>query len=156
MRDPSFSSLYVVPDFPSMLFSYLFTTSSPLHLLFLRMYSVVWYIVLVVAVLGGEFCAHSCLCCRLSYLEVTSGLGENCRNFLCNMGATQPKEYFFPLHLANPCNHVNLRYSQLFLLWSMQWISSIPPFPPFLPPGSVFPIIVWMGDLPAPGVQHST
>jgi len=78
--DPSFSSLYVVPDFPSMLLSYLFTTSSPLPLLFLRLFSVVWRIMLVVPVVGGEFSAHSCNSCCLSYLGVTRGLGENGRN----------------------------------------------------------------------------
>ena len=90
MPDLSCSSLHVVPDFPSMLFSYLFTTSSPLPLLFVRSYSVVWQNLLVVPALGGEFSAHSCNSCRLSCLEVTRGLGENGRNFLCNVGATQP------------------------------------------------------------------
>ena len=90
MPDPSFSTLYVVPDIPTMLFSYLFTTSSPLPLLFLRLYSVVCDILLVVPVLGGEFSAHSCNSCHLSCLEVTRGLGENGRNFSCNVGATLP------------------------------------------------------------------
>jgi len=79
--DPSFSSLYVVSDFPSMLFSYLFRTSLPLPFLFLRLYLVVWYVLLVVPVLGGEFSAHHCNSCHLSYLKVTTGLGENGRNF---------------------------------------------------------------------------
>jgi hypothetical protein len=38
--DPSVSSLYVVPGFPSMLFAYLYSTSSHLPLLFLRIHSV--------------------------------------------------------------------------------------------------------------------
>jgi len=37
-------------------------------------------------------------------------------------------EYFISLHLANPRNCVDLRHSQLFLLWSMQWITSLLPF----------------------------
>jgi len=94
--DALFSSLYVVPDFPSMLFLYLFTTSSPLPLLFLRLHSVVWHILLIVPVLGGECFAHSCSSCCLSCLEVTRGLGENDRIFLFNVGATQPIGIFLP------------------------------------------------------------
>ena len=148
MLDPSFSSLYVVPGFPSMLFSYLSTTSLLLPLLFLRLYSVVWHILLVVSVVGGEFSAHSCNSCRLSCLEVTRGLGENGRNFWCNMGATQPIGIFLPppsrdstqlcgfdiLPLSrNSTSIVWLRYLQLFSSWSMQWISSLPPFFPLHP-----------------------
>jgi hypothetical protein len=94
--DPSFSSLYVVPDFPSMLFSYLITTSLTLPLLFLRLYSVVWRIMLIVPVVGGEVSAHSCNSCRLSCLEVTRGLWENGGNHLYNVGATQPIGIFLP------------------------------------------------------------
>ena len=73
MPNPSFSSLYVVSDFPSMLFLYLFTTSLPLSFSFLRLYSVVWLILLIVSVVGGEYSAHSCDSCRLSCVEVTRG-----------------------------------------------------------------------------------
>ena len=78
--DPSFSSLYVVPDIASMHFSYLFTTSLPVPCLFLCLYSVVWQILLVVPVLSGVFSANSCNSCRLSCLEHTGRLGENGRN----------------------------------------------------------------------------
>ena len=71
VRDPSFSSPYVVLHFPSMLFSNLFTTSSLLPLLFLRLYLVIWHILFVIPVLGGEFSAHSCNSHRLSSVEVT-------------------------------------------------------------------------------------
>ena len=94
--DPSISSLFVVPDFPSMLFSYLFTTSSPLPLLLLCLYLVVWHILLIVPVLSGVFSVHSCNSHHLTCLEVTRGLGDNGRSFLCNVGATQPIGIFLP------------------------------------------------------------
>jgi len=146
--DTSFSSLYVVPGFPSMLFSYLSTNSLLLPLLFLCWYSVVWHILLVVSIVCGEFSAHSCNSCRLSCLEVTRGLGENRRNLWCNMGATQPIGIFLPPPSRNatqlcgfdilPLSYnstpiVWLRYLPLFSSWSMQWISSLPPFFPFHP-----------------------
>jgi len=135
----------VVPGSPSMLFSYLSTTSLLLPLLFTHLYSVVCHILLVVSVVGGEFSAHSCHSCHLSCLEVTRGFGENGRNFGCNMGATQPIGIFLPppsrnstqlcgfdiLPLSrNSTSIVWLRYLQLFLSWSMQWISSLPPLFP--------------------------
>jgi len=96
MPDPSFSSSYVVLDFPSMFFSYLFTTSLPLPVLFPCLYLAVRYILLVVPVFSGEFSAHSYNSHCLSCLEVTRGLGENSMNFWCNMGATQPIGIFLP------------------------------------------------------------
>jgi len=157
--DPSVSSLYVVSDFPSKLFSNLFTTSLPLPLLFLLLHSVVWHSLHVVPVLCGEFSVHSCDSCRLSCLEVNSGSGENCRNFLCNMGATQPITIFVPppfcestqlcgIDILPPsCNSTLLcafRYLQLFLLRSMHWISSLPPLYPFhLSFPSSFGRLVW-------------
>jgi len=133
--DPSVFGLYVVPGFPSMLFSYLSTTSLLLPLLFLCFYSVVWNILLIISVVGGEFSAHSCNSCRLSCLEVTRGLGENGSNFWFNMGATQPIGIFLPPPSCNstqlcrfdilPPSHnstsmVWLWYLQLFSSWSMQ------------------------------------
>jgi hypothetical protein len=148
MPDPSFSSFWVVPSFDRMLFSYLSTTSSLLPLLCLRLYSVVWNILVVVSAVSGECCAHSCNSCRLSCLKVTRGLGENGRNFSCNMGATQPIGIFLPPPSRNPmqlcgfdilppsCNSTSivwLRYIQFFLSRSMQWISSLFPFFPLHP-----------------------
>jgi len=128
-----------------MLFPYLFTTSSPLPLPLLRWNSVFWHILFIVLVVGGEFSAHSCTSCRLSCVEVTRGLGENGRNFLCNMGATQPIGIFLPppshkftqlcgFNILPPsCNIQSiawLRYLQLLSSWSMQWMSSLPSFFP--------------------------
>jgi len=79
-----------------MLFSYLFTTSSPIPLLFLHLNSVVSHSLLIVPVVGGECFSHSCNSCRLSCVEVTRGLVENGRNFWCNIGATQPIGIFLP------------------------------------------------------------
>ena len=90
MPDPSFSILYVVPGFPSILFSYFFTTSSLPPLLFHRMHLVVCHILLVIPFPSGEVSAHSCGSRRLSLVVVTREFGENGRNFLCNMCATQP------------------------------------------------------------------
>jgi len=42
------------------------------------------------------FPADPCSSCCLSCLEVTSGLGENGRYVLCNMGATQPIGMYLP------------------------------------------------------------
>jgi hypothetical protein len=146
--DTSFSSLYMVPDFPSMLFLYLSTTSLILPLIFLRLYSVVWHILLIVSVVGGEFLAHSCNSCRLSCLEVSRGLGDNGRNFWFNMGATQPIGICLPPpsgnstqlcgfdilpQSRNSTSIVWLRYLQLFWSWYMQWISCVPPFFPLHP-----------------------
>jgi hypothetical protein len=61
------------------------------------LYSVDWHILLVVSVVGGEFSAHSCNSCHLSCLEVTRGLGENGRNFWCNIIS---KKYFRPGGMA--------------------------------------------------------
>jgi len=94
--DLSFSSLYVIHGLPSMLSSYLSTTSSLLPLLFLCLHSVIWRISLIVPVPGGEFSADSCNIRRLSCLEVTKWLGENGRNFLCHVCATQPIGIFLP------------------------------------------------------------
>jgi len=170
--ESSFSSISVGPDFPSMLFSYLFTTSSPLPLLFLRMYSVVWHILLLVPVVGGEFSAHSCKSCCIPCLEVTRGLGENGRNFQCNVGATQPIQIFLPppsrkstqLYIFNilPSFHNSTKLCGFGIFNSFchgpcNGSDHFPPSsPPFLPPPSVFPIIVWTGDLPARHVQRST
>ena len=96
LPDPTFYSLYVVPDFPSMHFSYLFTTSSPDPLHCVRLYSVVWHAMLVVPALGGEFSAHSCNSYHLSCLEATWGLEENGRKFLYNVCATQPIRICLP------------------------------------------------------------
>jgi hypothetical protein len=128
-----------------MLFSYLFTTCLPLPLLFLRLTSVVWHILLVVPVSSVEFSADSCSRCRLSCLMVTRGLGENGRNFECIVGATQPIGIFLPppshkftqlgrFNILPPSRNfhriVCLRYLQLFLSWFMESISSHPFFLP--------------------------
>jgi len=94
--DHSFASLYVVSGFPSTLFSYLSTTFSLLCLLFLLLHSVIWCISLMVPLLSSEFCAHYCNCCLITWLKVTRGQWENGRNFLCDMGATQPIGIFLP------------------------------------------------------------
>ena len=136
MLDPSFSSLYVVPGFPSMLFSYLSTTSLLLPLLFLRLYSVVWHILLVVSVVGGEFSAHSCNSCHLSCLEVTRGLGQNGRNFWCNKGATQPIGIFLP---PPSRNSMQLCGFGIFNSFRPGPCNGSPPFPPFFPLHPSFP-----------------
>ena len=158
MPDPAFSSLYVVPDFPSMLFSNCFTTSSLLHLLSLHRYSVVCHILLIIPVLGGEFPAHSCNTRRLSCLEVTRGLWENGRNVLCNVGATQPIGIFLP---PPSCKSMQLCgfaiFSTLFVIVHAMDLLPTPLLPPLLlPTPSVFPIIIWTGGLPAPDVRRST
>ena len=90
MPDPSFSSLYEVPDFPSTLILDLYTTSSSLPILVSCVHLAIGHIFHVVAVLGGEFSAHSCCSDCLPCLKVTNRSGENGRNFWCNVGATQP------------------------------------------------------------------
>jgi len=162
--DPSFSSLYVVPDFPSMHFWYFFTTSLLLPLLFPCLYSAVGCIALIIHVLGVEISTHSCDSCCLLCLEVTRGLGENGSNFLCNMGATHPIGIFHhpPSQLSMQLCGFDIlspshnSYLQFFLLSSMPWISSLPHFfPPLLLPPSVNPIIACRGCLRAPNVQSS-
>jgi hypothetical protein len=71
--DPSFLSVYVGPDFPSMLFSYLFTTSPPLPLQIPHLFWEVWLMLLDVPVVRGEYSAHTCNNCRLSCVELTRG-----------------------------------------------------------------------------------
>jgi hypothetical protein len=93
----SFSSLYVVPDFPSMLFSYYFTTSLPLPLHILSQSSVHWYIGLVIPVLGCEFSGHHLNSRRLSYTMVTKEYVENLPKFSCKVGATQRNGIFLPV-----------------------------------------------------------
>ena len=80
MPDPSLSSLYVVSGLPSMLFSYLSTTSLLLSVQCPHLYWVVGHILLIVPVLGCESSIQSCSSYRLSCLEVTRGLGENGTN----------------------------------------------------------------------------
>ena len=80
MPDPSFSCLYVVPDFPRIFFSYSITTSLPLNLLFPGIFLMIGNNLFLVPVQGGEFSAHCCDSRRLSCLEVTRGLGENSSN----------------------------------------------------------------------------
>lgn len=81
VTDSSVSSSYMVPNFPCMLFSYLFTTSSPLTILILRKYWVFWEIFLIVPVPSAEFSAHTSNRCSLSSLDVTRGFGDDGRNF---------------------------------------------------------------------------
>jgi hypothetical protein len=165
--DPSFSSLYVIPSFPSMHFSYLSTTSALLPILFLHLYSVVWHIYLVLPVVRGEFSAHSCNSCRLSCLDVKRGLGENSRNLLCNMGATQPIEIFLPppwrkstqLHgfdILTPS--FNTSPMCAFSIFNSFRHGLFKEFPPrFLSsPPLVTPIKMWVGGLLAPDVRCST
>ena len=73
--------VYVVPDFPRMLFSYLFTTSSPVPLLFHRLYLLVAHCFPVVSDRGEKSSADSCNSHLLSCLQVTRGVGQNGRNF---------------------------------------------------------------------------
>jgi len=144
------SSLYVVPDFPSMLFSFLSTTSSLLPLLCLRLHSVIWCILCIVPVLGGEFSASSCNIRCLSCLEVTRGLRENCRIFWCNMGATQPIRIFHPP--PSPKSTQLCGFAIFSTLFVMVHAMDLLPYllrPSCLPPPSVFAIIVWMGGLAA-------
>ena len=96
MSDISFSRLYVVSNFPSMLLSYLFTTSSFLPRLFPRIHSAVGHILPMVPIVSGEFSADSCDSHWLSCFEVTKILREIGRNLVCNMGATQPIGIFLP------------------------------------------------------------
>ena len=96
MPDFSLSSLHVVSNIPSMLFSYLFTTTWPLPLLCPHLYSVVGHISLIVPSLSGEFSAHSYGSSHLACLEVTKGLGVNGRKFRCNVSTTQ-RIGIFPL-----------------------------------------------------------
>ena len=124
MSDPSFSSLYVIPNFPSMLFSYLFTTCSPLPFLFPCLYSADGGILLIIPVLSGEFSTHNRNSHRVSCLEVTRGLGQNGRNFSCDVGATQPIEIFLPLCLAISRNGVDLIFSDSFLY--SPWNGTLP------------------------------
>jgi len=154
-----------------MLFSYLFTTSSPLPLLIFCLYSEVWHILLVVPVVGDDFSAHSCYSCRLFCFQVTRGLGENGRNFSCNVGATQLIRIFLPppfckstqlcgFDILPPSRNANqLCGFGTFNSFRHGPCNGSPIFPPdsppFLPPPSVFPIIVWMGGLLALDVQRS-
>ena len=86
MPDPSFSNLHVVPNFPSMLSSYILATSLILHFLVHGLDSAVEGILLIVPDHSGEFATHSRNDGQLPCLEVTTGLGEDCRNFSCNVG----------------------------------------------------------------------
>jgi len=82
-----FSSLYVLSDDSSMLFSYLFTTSLCLPHRFPYSHSAVGHILLIVPVLCGDFPPNSCDNCWRSYCDDTTGSGKNGRNFLycgCN------------------------------------------------------------------------
>jgi len=93
---PDFSTLYAVPDFTTLLFSYLSTTSSHDRHLYSCMYLAVRCISHIVPVPGGELSA--CWCnshCQFCF-EVTSVKGENVRNFRCNVGATHPIRIFLP------------------------------------------------------------
>jgi len=136
------------------------------------MYSVVLHSLLVIPVVGGEFSAHSCNSYCLSCLEVTSEFRENGMNFQCNVGATQPLR-IDPLPPSRKftqlggCNifHASRDSTRLCgcrILNSFCYGPCIgcphspPSTPLFLPPPSVFPIIVWTGGLPAPAVQCST
>jgi len=92
----SVCSFDVVPGFPSMLFSDPCTTSSHLRFLFRHLYLVVWHILFIVSVLGGELSAHCCNSRCLSCLEVTRALGENGRNFKYKVGATKPMGIILP------------------------------------------------------------
>jgi hypothetical protein len=69
------------------------------------LYSVVWHILLVIAVLGGELFSHSCNRRHLSCFVVTRGFEVNGRNFWGSMGATQPIGIFPP--------HLSLKSTQL-------------------------------------------
>jgi len=143
--DPSFSSLYVVSNFPSMLFSYFSTTSLLLPLLFSCLNSAVGSILLIVHVLRGEFSSHPCSSHRLSSLEVTRGLGENGNNFLCNVGATQPIGIFLPLpsrksmqmcvfHILPPSrNSTQLCGFSIFDCFCYGPCNGSPPLPPSSP-----------------------
>ena len=157
MPDPSFSSLYVVPDFPSMLFSYLFPTSLPLAILFPRLYLAVALILLVVPVLGGEFSANSCDSRRLSCLEVTRGLGQNGRNFSCNVGAPQLIGIFVTPPSCESTQLCGFAISStlLVMVHAMNLLPS-PHLPPIHLLPSIIPIIGRMGGRPARDVQHSS
>jgi len=141
-----------------MLFLYLFTTSLPLSFSFLRLYSVVWLILLIVSVVGGEYSAHSCDSCRLSCVEVTRGWGENGRNFWCNMGATQPIGIFLPPSSRNftPFCGFAIFWNLFVMVHAMELLASCLLPTSSLPPQSIFPIIVWMDGLPGPDVLCST
>jgi len=92
----SFSSLYAVPHFTSMTFSYPCTTCLLLPLRFPCLHWAVGHISCIVPVVGSGPSAHSLNGHRLSCLEATGGYGENGRNFWCNVGATQPRGICLP------------------------------------------------------------
>jgi len=128
-----------------MLFSNLFTTSAYHPLCCLRLYSVVWHILLVVPFPGGEFSAHPWYSHRLSCLEATRGIGETDRNFLCNVGATQPIGTFLPppscksMQLCGfdilPPSCISTQLCGLGIINSFHYgpCNGSPPFPPSSP-----------------------
>jgi len=121
------------------------------------LYPAVGYISLVVPVLGGEFSAHFCNSHCLSCLEVTKGLGENGTNFFCHMGATQPIGIFLPTPSCKSMQLCGFDILPLFNSFCCSPVNGSPPFPSssplFLPPRSIFPIVVWMCGLPAPDMR---
>jgi len=140
-----------------MLFSYLSSTCLPLPLLLPSSYSVVEHILLIMSVLGGAFSAHTCDSCHHSCLEITEGLGENGRKLLCNVCSTQPIGKFHPppsLTFMHFCRFVI--FWTLFVMVHAMNLIPFPLLPLFLPPPSIFHIIIWMGGLPALNVGSSS
>jgi hypothetical protein len=78
--NPTVSSLQMVPNFASLLFWYLFTTSLPPPFLFLGLFLVVHHILVIVPILGWIFLAHTSYSCSHYCLEVTGGLRDNGRH----------------------------------------------------------------------------
>lgn len=107
----AFSSLIVVPNFPSMLFSYLFTPFSLFPLVFPQWSLAAGYNMIQVLVLGMEFSSHFSESPYLSYVMVARGLGENGRNGQCNICATQPKGRFCPPPSYKINKIVSVQYS---------------------------------------------
>jgi len=156
VADPSFSTTYVVPGIPSVLFLYLSASFSLLCLLSVRLDSVDWHILLIVAVLSCEFSFHSCNRGPVSWLAVTRWSRENGRN-CWYVGATQPIGIFLPPLFGKPTQLC--RFALFPTLFVMVHAIDLLPSPwhsPFLVPPCVFPIIVWMGRLPELDVRCST
>jgi len=132
--NPSFSSLNVVHDFPSILFLYPFTTCLvlPDHLIGLN--SVVGHVLLLGPVLGGAFSGHTFDTYHHSCLKVARGLGENCRNFWCNVGATQPLGIYLP-----PPSHKSTQLYGFSIFNSVRYFpcNRSPSFPSLFPPPSL-------------------
>ena len=124
---PSSSSLCVVPTFRSMLFHYPFITPLLHSLLFRHLYLVVTRILLIVPVLSCKFQPTPVIVVASLNSRLLANLVTMVGIFGVMWMELSQKEYFFPNHLENPLNCVDMKFSNSFLYCPYY---GSPPFPP--------------------------